>query len=92
MDLPPLEQYVTDFAGVLNQPTIDELNQNAFNYYNISGHQFVAVLIPDRQGNELFDISLKLFNDNGIGSKEDNDGLLLVIATEEKKIRIMVGY
>ena len=39
-----------------------------------------------------FDIALKAFNENGIGDKQRNDGLLLAIATEEKKIRIMVWY
>ena len=56
----------------------------------MSGYQVVTVLFPHREGNELFDITLKAFNENGIGDKERNDGLLLAIATEEKKIRIMV--
>lgn len=92
MDLPAIDQYITDFAGVLDESQEKELNQRAYNYAQVSGHQFVAVLIPHRQGHELFDISLKLFNDNRIGSAQTNDGLLLVIATEEKKIRIVVGY
>lgn len=92
MNLPKLDQYVTDFAGVLDQATLDQLNQSAFNYENTSGHQFVAVLIPDRQWKELFDISLNIFNTNQIGQEDVNNGLLLVIATDEKKIRIMVGY
>ena len=92
MNLPPLTQYVTDFAGVVDQKTLDEFNVHAYQYDQLSGHQFVVVLIPDRQWKELFDIALKLFNDNGIWGKQENDGLLLVIATSEKKIRIMVGY
>lgn len=92
MNLPKLDKYVTDFAWVLDATTVAELNEDAYTYEQLSWHQFVAVLIPDRQGKELFDIALKVFNDNGIGSKKDNDGLLLVIATSEKKIRIMVWY
>ena len=92
MHLPKLEQYVTDFAWVLDENTLSELNANAYKYEQASGHQFVTVLIPDRQWYELFDISLKIFNDNQIGNEDINDWLLLVIVTDEKKIRIMVGY
>lgn len=92
MNLPKLDQYVTDFAWVLDEQTLNDLNASAYKYEQWSWHQFVAVLIPDRQWYELFDISLKIFNDNQIGIKDINDGLLLVVATNEKKIRIMVGY
>ena len=57
-----------------------------------SGYQIVTVLFPHREGNELFDIAIKAFNENKIWDKERNDGLLLAIATEEKKIRIIVWY
>ena len=52
----------------------------------------VVVFIPSRNGNELFDIGMKIFSDNKLGQKEKNNGILLVIATEEKKIRIITGY
>jgi uncharacterized membrane protein YgcG len=35
---------------------------------------------------------MKIFQNNAIGQKIKNNGLLLLIATEEKKIRIVVGY
>lgn len=35
---------------------------------------------------------MKVFRDNNIGQKDKNNGLLLLIATDEKKIRIIVGY
>lgn len=92
MHLPKLDQYITDFAWVLDTQTLDELNINAYTYEQTSWHQFVAVLIPDRQWYELFDIALNIFNENQIGNKDINDGLLLVISTNEKKIRIMVWY
>lgn len=93
MNLPKLEQHVTDFAWVLDSATLDELNAHAAQYEQSSAwRQFVAVLFPNRQWRELFDIALATFNENGIWTKQNNDGLLLMIATEEKKIRIMVGY
>lgn len=81
---------MNDYAGVLSQEESQTLNQLAEATKKATKHQIVTVLFPHREGNELFDIALKAFNDNGIGDKKRNDGLLLAIATEEKKIRIMV--
>ena len=81
---------MNDYAGVLSQEESQTLNQLAEATEKVTKHQIATVLFPHREGNELFDIALKAFNDNGIGDKERNDGLLLAIATEEKKIRIMV--
>jgi uncharacterized protein len=50
------------------------------------------VLFPHRQGNELIDIGMNIFNTNGIGQKHKDNGLLLLISTDEKRIRIVVGY
>ncbi len=90
MNLPKFQHFVNDYSKVLTQEQFQELNQLAKNIETNSGHQVVTLLFPHREGNELFDIALKAFNENGIGDKERNDGLLLAIATEEKKIRIMV--
>jgi uncharacterized protein len=35
---------------------------------------------------------MNIFNANGIGQKDKDNGLLLLISTDEKKIRIIVGY
>lgn len=91
-NLPKFEYFINDYSQVLTQEQIQELNQYAENIESNLGYQVVSVLFPHRQGNELFDIALKAFNENGIGDKQRNDGLLLAIATEEKKIRIMVWY
>ncbi|MFC2695797.1 MAG: TPM domain-containing protein [Candidatus Absconditicoccaceae bacterium] len=92
MHLPRFEYFVNDYSQALSQEEFEELNQLAETLETTSGYQVVTVLFPHREGNEFFDIALKAFNENGIGDKDRNDGLLLAIATEEKKIRIMVGY
>jgi len=40
----------------------------------------------------LYDIGLQIARSNGLGQESLNNGLLLVIAKDEKKLRIMVGY
>jgi uncharacterized protein len=92
MGLPKLTQRLTDFSTVLTPYQIDKINTTAKSYEDETSNQLFVVLFPHRQGNELIDIGMKIFNDNGIGQKDKNNGLLLLISTEEKKIRIVVGY
>ena len=92
MNLPKFEHFVNDYSNVFTEEQRLELGMLAKNIETNSGYQIVTVLFPHREGNELFDIALKAFNENKIWDKERNDGLLLAIATEEKKIRIMVWY
>ena len=92
MELPKFEYFVNDYSNVLTKNEFSELNELAKSIEQGSGHQVVTLLFPNREGNELFDIAIKAFNENKIWDKERNDGLLLAIATEEKKIRIIVWY
>lgn len=92
MELPKFEYFVNDYSNILTKNEFSELNELAKSIEQGSEHQVVTVLFPHRVGNELFDIALKAFNENKIWDKERNDGLLLAIATEEKKIRIIVWY
>lgn len=92
MNLPGLAEYVTDFSNVLSSEDIQSLRQIARDYETKTTNQMVVVLIPDRSGNELFNIGMKIFNSNKIGQKGKNNGILLLVATDEKKIRIITGY
>ncbi len=92
MNLPKFEHFVNDYSNVFTEEQRLEVGMLAKNIETNSGYQIVTVLFPHREGHELFDITLKAFNENKIWDKERNDGLLLAIATEEKKIRIVVWY
>ena len=92
MHLPKLTEWVTDFSSALSLGQTEELNTIARAYETQTSNQLVTVLFPNRQGNELIDIGMKVFTDNAIGQAKKNNGLLLLISTQEKKIRIVVGY
>ena len=54
--------------------------------------QFVVVTTPGLQGMTIADFGLKLSRGWGLGDKDRNDGLLLIVAPNERKVRIEVGY
>ncbi|MBP9780173.1 TPM domain-containing protein [Candidatus Gracilibacteria bacterium] len=91
LELPKLTKYINDFSSVLSPEQVESLSQSFISHESTSTEQVVTVFIPHRQGHELLDIGLKAFNENGIGQKNLNNGLLLIVATEEKKLRIVVG-
>ncbi len=84
MNLPALELYVTDFTHTLSTDELNQLEAVAEEYDNRSTRQIVTVIIPDRQGYEMFDIGMKIFSQNKIGNRS-NEGMLLLISREENK-------
>ena len=92
LTLPPLTQLVTDYSNVFDTNTLSGLNEKALTLEKQTSAQVAAVLFPHREGNELFDIGMRLFRKSRIGQEGKNNGVLLLIATEEKKLRIVVWY
>lgn len=56
-----------------------------------TGHQFVVVTVTGLGGHKIEDYGMKLGNHWGIGRKEHDDGVLLIVAPNERKVRIEVG-
>ena len=66
MNLPKFEHFVNDYSNVFTEKQRLELGMLAKNIETNSGYQIVTVLFPHREGNELFDIAIKAFNENKI--------------------------
>jgi len=90
-DFPALTGRVVDRADIL--PAVDEARivAKAEALDRATGHQVVVVTIPSLGGHAIEDYSLALGNSWGIGRKRANDGVLLVVAPTERKVRIEVG-
>lgn len=65
-NLPKFEHRVNDYSHVLTDSEHEELNLMAQDLESNSGLQVVTVLLPHSEGNQLFDIALKAFNENKI--------------------------
>lgn len=86
-----LEKYINDFSWVLDTDKWHLLNELFAQHEKKTGEQIVVLFFPHREWGELLEIGLKVFHENGIWDKNLNNGLLLIVATEEKKIRIITG-
>jgi uncharacterized protein len=89
---PKLTGRVVDAANVIPPEAEARLNAKLEALQNQSQRQFVIATIPSLEDYEISDYGYRLGREWGIGDKQRNDGALLIIAPNERKLRIEVGY
>lgn len=94
-----ITQYVTDQAGILSESERTQLSKELYSYAENTGNQILLVTIPGLEvedprlvEEELVDYTEKLFELNKPGVSGKDNGLILLVAVKERKIRIEVGY
>ena len=83
---------VTDVAGVLSPEQKQALENKLVAIDDSSSNQIAVVILPSLDGYPKEEYATKLFRDWGIGNKKTNNGILLLIAINDRQIRIEVGY
>lgn len=89
---PPLSGRVVDAAELLTPEQEAGLTQKLAALETRNRRQLVVATIPDLQGYPIEDYGYRLGRSWGIGEKDVNSGALLIVAPNEKKVRIEVGY
>jgi uncharacterized protein len=89
-DIHPVN-YVTDLAHVVDQPTADRINAVAGDVERKTGAQIAVVTVKSLDGRPVEDFAVDLFKHLGVGHK-DLRGVLLLVAPNDHKYRIEVGY
>ena len=84
--------FVNDFADVLSDEEEAKMQSLGVNLYNASKAQVVAVTIDSLEGNDINDYALNLARNWGIGSKDQDNGILLLLSVNDREVRIEVGY
>jgi uncharacterized protein len=84
--------YVNDFARVLSAGEVSSLNAELSAFEASTSNQIAVVTIPSMQGDYIENFAVKLFEEWGIGKKDKDNGVLLLLSVEERKLRIEVGY
>ncbi|MBX3476123.1 MAG: TPM domain-containing protein [Brevundimonas sp.] len=89
---PELSGRVIDQARLLDDPTEAALTRKLEALEAATGDQLVVVTVPSLQGYEIEDYGYRLGRHWGIGERQKDNGVLLIIAPNERKVRIEVGY
>lgn len=90
--IPQLLRRVTDFTNTLSTSEINALENDLARFEDTTSTQIVVVMIQSLGGESIEDFSLRTAEVNGIGQKKTDNGALLLIAKDDRKIRIEVGY
>ncbi|WP_066721343.1 TPM domain-containing protein [Sphingomonas pituitosa] len=89
---PKLTGRVVDDAHLLSPEQVAQLTQLSEAVQKASSRQLVVATIPDLQGYDIADYGYQLGRTWGIGQKGADNGILLIVAPNERKVRIEVGY
>lgn len=85
-------EQINDEAHIFSQNERDELLSLVQNFEQNSTTQIAIVTLNSLENKSIEELSLEIARGYKLGQKEDSNGVLLVVAPNEKKVRIEVGY
>lgn len=91
-EIPAYQGPVTDEANLLSRSAERELEGRIIAYRDSSGHEIAVLIVRDLDGMPIEDAANQVFRKWGVGREKEDDGVLLMIAIEERKMRLEVGY
>ncbi len=91
-DFPPLTGRIVDAANVIPDATKAALEPKLQTLEEKSGIQLVVATVTSLDGDEIEPYANALFRDWKLGEKDKNNGVLLLIAPNQHRVRIEVGY
>lgn len=92
LDVLPLKSRVNDLAGMIHPSTQQQLESALAQIESSDSTQIVVLTIPSLEGEALEAYSIRVAEQWLIGQKEYDNGVLLLVAKSDRKIRIEVGY
>ncbi|MCZ8238157.1 MAG: TPM domain-containing protein [Leptospiraceae bacterium] len=91
-EIPVFATRVVDEAQILNLETKEALESLSQDLENRTSAQLILYTTPSLEGEVLEEYSLRVAESNGVGQAKKDNGILVLIVTEDRKMRIEVGY
>jgi uncharacterized protein len=89
---PPSNTLVTDYIGLLSPQEKEALERKLVAYDDSTSIQIAVVIERSLEGDDLFDYTLRLVEEWGIGQEGKDNGILLYVAFQDRKVIIQTGY
>jgi uncharacterized protein len=90
--VPPLTGRVVDLTGTLSSDEIASLTKKLGNFEIIKGSQIAVLIVPTTAPEDIEQYSIRVAEAWKIGRKKVDDGAILLVAKDDRKLRIEVGY
>ncbi len=83
--------YILDEAGLLNPEEENALEQKMRGYADSTSTQFAIVLVNSTNGRDPYDYAIDIGKGWGVGQKGKNNGVVILVAMQDRKLRIVTG-
>jgi len=90
--VPEIYLYVNDFVGVLTYDEMGILDEICYELDQVTSDEVAIVIVNTTQPEGIDLYAVQMFSEAGIGKEDKDNGVLILISTEEKLWRIEVGY
>ena len=84
--------FVIDYAGILSVEQITSLEAKISAFEKNTSNEIAVVIVPSLDGDTIENVAQEIFTKWGIGKKDKNNGVLLLISLTDRQTRIHTGY
>lgn len=92
LDVPPLRGRVNDYAGVMSQEQVRSLETRLAQFEQETGHQVAVLAVPTLEGEYIEGFGIRVAESWKIGKKGFDNGVILLVAVKDRRLRLEVGY
>lgn len=85
-------KYCSNPDNILSPEAVNAIDTTLYNLEQKTGIQTLVVVVSNIEGGNPFDFALKLGEKNGVGEKKRDNGLVILLATEERAVQFATGY
>ena len=91
LEVPKLQGYVNDYAGMISPPAKSKIEEALRAFEQSDSTQIVILTIPSLEGEDIEQFGIKVGDTWKIGQKAKDNGAILIVSKQERRIRIEVG-
>lgn len=92
VDVPKLSSRVTDLTGTLTNSQVQSLEAKLAAFEQKKGSQIAVLIVPTTQSEDIAEFGIKVADLWRVGRKGVDDGLIFIVAKNDRKMRLEVGY
>ena len=85
-------RYVSNPDGILSSSTVATIDSMLLALEDSTGIQVLVAVLGDIEGGDCFDFAYRLGKENGVGQKESDNGLVVLLSTGERCVQFATGY
>lgn len=90
--IPKLKMWATDLTNTLSQAELQDLNERLKSFQDTTSNQIVVLMIPSLEKYPIEMLAEETATKNKIGTEKNDNGILLLIAKDDRELRLEVGY